>query len=334
MVSFLHHLTLIAGGERGYSDLKFTKMHGAGNDFVVLDTDRDERDWVRLAIDMCDRHHGIGADGLLLLMPSRVADFRMRIFNADGSEANTCGNGTRCLVKYFVEASGASAGNSKITVETVPGVRDAWFEMEHGKVTSVKVRMGRPEFRDAKIPAELKWSAGKIVDIKSMIECELAVNGVKLKLDLMSVGNPHAVHFVAGQISEFPLESLGAEVQRHRIFPHGVNFEVARVISDTCIEARVWEQGVGETLACGSGACAIAVAARLHGYVGNTVEVLLPGGKLGVEWEEAGDVFLSGPAETVFVGEWPDHGIPAQRPQRCGGPTAKPGEHIKNEVIA
>src|SRR3989304_7746455 len=141
-------------------------MHGAGNDFVVLDAHDETRDWSRLAIAICDRHYGIGADGVLLLMPSDVADFRMRIFNADGSEANTCGNGIRCLVKCFVETRGIDGRTRRITVETLPGVRDAWFTRTEGKATSVKIGMGGPEFRDKDIPVDLSHAGERVVDIK------------------------------------------------------------------------------------------------------------------------------------------------------------------------
>jgi diaminopimelate epimerase len=301
-------------------------MQGAGNDFVVIQEVGNRRDWSRLSIAMCDRHYGVGADGLLLVLPSEVADFRMRIFNADGSEANTCGNGIRCLVKYYVDSRGVKRGSNKVTVETLGGVRDAWFRRTGGRVTRVRIGMGKPEFGVKDIPVIVSPGEDELVDIKSMIEYSLTLNGDRLDVDLLSMGNPHAVCFTQQPVSEFALAEIGPKVERHAMFPRGVNFEVARVLDNRRVEARVWEHGVGETLACGSGACAITVAARLHGYIGSRAEISLPGGTLEVEWDESGEVLLSGPAETVFVGEWPEADLEREEPGA--------GKHIKNEVLA
>lgn len=286
--------------------MKFTKMQGAGNDFVVVETSDTQREWSQIAEAMCDRHYGIGADGLLLLLPSDVADFRMRIFNADGSEANVCGNGLRCLIKYFVDGEPANSGAQEISVATVAGVRRAEVYKVAGRVTKVQTGMGEPELEDKDIPVVIEPGAGKVVDIKSMLSYSITVDGRELHLSLVSMGNPHAVYFCQDPVSDFPLSRLGPKVEQHEIFPKGVNFEVARVVNREQVEARVWERGVGETLACGSGACAITVAAQLHGYIDNKVAIKLPGGILEVEWNGAGEVFLSGPAETVFTGEWPN----------------------------
>ncbi len=285
--------------------MKFTKMQGAGNDFMLVETNDIQRDWSQAAVAMCDRHYGIGADGLLLLLPSNVADFRMRIFNADGSEANACGNGLRCLVKYFVDRGVASSSAQEISVETVAGIRRVEIYEAAGRVTKVKTGMGEPEFGDKDIPV-VGQGEGNVVDIKSMSTCSITVDGRELHLSLVSMGNPHAVYFCQEPVSDFPLSQLGPKVEQHKIFPRGVNFEVARVLDQQQIEARVWERGVGETLACGSGACAISVAARLHGHIDDKVDIKLPGGILKVEWDGIGEVFLSGPAETVFTGEWQD----------------------------
>jgi len=282
--------------------MKFTKMQGAGNDFVVIETNDMQRDWSQVAVAMCDRHYGVGADGLLLLLPSDVADFRMRTFDADGSEAEVCGNGLRCLVKYFVDRGLAKSGAQEISVETVAGVRLARIYEVGGKVTKVQSGMGEPKFGDTDIPVVIEQ--GKLVDIKSMMTYSITVDGRELPLNLVSMGNPHAVYFCQDPVSDFPLSQLGPKVEQHKIFPKRVNFEVARVLKRQQIEARVWERGVGETLACGSGACAITVASRLHGYIDNKVDIKLPGGILEVEWDGAGEVVLGGPAETVFAGEW------------------------------
>ncbi len=286
--------------------MKFTKMQGAGNDFILVETNDMQRDWAQLAVDMCDRHYGIGADGLLLLLPSDVADFQMRIFNTDGSEAEACGNGLRCLVKYLVDKGLANPGAQEISIETATGIRRVKIYKTEGKVTKVKPGMGKPEFSGKDIPVVLEQGGGDIIDIKSMLKYSINVDGRELRLNLVSVGNPHAVYFSQESVSNFPLSQLGPKVEKNKIFPNGVNFEVARVLDRQQIEARVWERGVGETLACGSGACAITVAAQLHGHIDNKVEIKLPGGILEVEWDGVGEVFLSGPAETVFTGEWPN----------------------------
>jgi len=284
--------------------MNFTKMQGAGNDFILVETSDMQRDWSQVAVAMCDRHYGIGADGLLLLLPSDIADFRMRIFNTDGSEAKTCGNGLGCLVKYFADRGSANSGTKEISVETVTGIRRAKVYKVTGKVTKVQTGMGKPEFGDKDIPVIIGQGEGNVVDIKSMMTYSMTIDGKELCLSLVSMGNAHAVYFCHHPVSDFPLSRLGPRVEQRKIFPKGVNFEVARVLNRQQIEARVWEKGVGETLACGSGACAITVAARLQGYIDNKVAIKLPGGILGVEWDGVGEVFLNGPAETVFTGEW------------------------------
>ena len=283
--------------------MKFTKMQGTGNDFIVIEPDSKPHDWVKLATDVCDRHYGIGADGILLLLPSKSADFRMRILNSDGSEAEICGNGLRCLVKYFVAKMPARSRPGEITVETMAGVRKAWLVKNNDGSTSVKLGMGKPRFADDEIPVNLEGCEARIVR-KPMTICTLQVGRRDLPLALVSMGNPHAVYFNDKPVANFSLSRLGPKVEHHRIFPEGTNFEVARVRSRKEIDAVVWERGAGATLACGSGACAIAVAAHLNGYVDDKVSVNLPGGTLQIEWSRDGEVFLTGPAEFVFSGEW------------------------------
>ncbi len=286
--------------------MNFTKVQGAGNDFILVETSDMQRDWSQVAVAMCDRHFGVGADGLLLLLPSDIADFRMRVFNSDGSEADACGNGLRCLVRYILEKGLISPGTHQLLVETASGVRKVELHKIGSTVTNIQAGMGEPKFGAKDIPVIIDRDRGNILDIKSMLSYPITVEGKELLLSLVSIGNPHAVYFWHHPVSDFPLSQLGPKVEQHEIFPNGVNFEVARVISRQQIEARVWEKGVGETLACGSGACAITVAAQLHGYIDNKVDIKLPGGILGVDWDGVGEVFLSGPAEIVFTGEWSD----------------------------
>ena len=282
--------------------MKFTKMQATGNDFILVNAGKVSRDWSRMAIAMCDRHFGVGGDGLLVVLPSDKADLRMREFNLDGSEAEACGNGLRCVVRYAAQLVNAST--RQISVETMAGIRQAKLYRVGRKITRIQVSMGEPRLGAKDIPVLIEPSQGKVVDIKPLLHYPLAIDGKELLLNFVSMGNPHAVCFWQHPVADFPLSRLGPEVERHRLFPGRINFEVARVVSQQRIEVRVWERGVGETLACGSGACAVAVAAQLHGYIGNKVDIKLPGGILNVEWDGIGEVLLSGSAEVVFTGEW------------------------------
>lgn len=286
--------------------MNFTKLQSAGNDFVLVAATGINRDWSQLARAVCQRHFGVGADGLLLLLPSENADFGMRVFNADGSETEACGNGLRCLVKYIVDRGLVDSGTDGITIETIAGLRKARLLTEAGEVARIQVGMGKPEFDAAKIPVAIVPGRGKLVDIKLITDYPITVEGSQLRLSFVAIGNPHAVCFQQQPVSEFPLSQLGPLIEQHQLFPNRVNFEVASIVSRRRIDVRVWERGVGETLACGSGACAVTVVAQLLGYTDNPVEVKLPGGILEVEWDGAGEVLLSGPAETVYTGEWPD----------------------------
>ena len=281
--------------------MKFTKMQGAGNDFVVIESNNN-RDWPKLAVKMCNRHYGIGADGLLISLPSKTADFRMRIFNADGSESAVCGNGLRCLVKHFIDRNKAK-NDSEIAVETSIGLRTARIYRRKGIVTEIQVNMGDPRIGPDGISVK-DMQKRKILDIMSTMNRVIKIDGKELLLSLVSIGNPHAVHFHDGLIANFPLAELGSKVEQHHLFPDETNFEVVRIINRRQAEAVVWERGVGETLACGSGACAIVVAGNLQGWLDDKVEVILPGGILKVEWHIDSDIYLSGPAVTVFRGEW------------------------------
>jgi diaminopimelate epimerase len=286
--------------------MNFTKMQGAGNDFILIDAGKQEHNWPQVAEAMCNRHFGVGGDGLLLLLPSNVADFRMREFNPDGSEAEACGNGLRCLAKYVVDKGLANAKTQGILVETMAGIRKVKLHKMGDRLIKIQVSLGEPRLRAKDIPVTIESSEEDLLDIKPILNYPIVVEGEELSLGFVSMGNPHAVYFWQNPVADFPLSQLGPKVEQHKIFPNRVNFEVARVIGREHIEARVWERGVGETLACGSGACAIAVMAQLHGYIDSKVDIKLPGGILSVEWDGVGEVFLSGPAETVFTGEWPD----------------------------
>lgn len=273
--------------------MKFTKLQAIGNDFVLIDARRLEQDWAELARAMCNRHYGVGADGLLLVLKSDVADFRMRIFNSDGSEAEACGNGLRCFTRYIIEHGLADEHGA--TIETIAGIR----KVKSCANNRFKVSMGIPKFKPEDIPISVEK-----VDITPIMNYPINIDGRGLPLSFVSLGNPHAVCFIEESVADFPLSELGPIIEHHPIFPQRTNFEVANVLSRREIRVRVWERGVGETLACGSGACAVAIAAKLHDYTDSPVDIVLPGGMLSVEWDGRGEAYLSGGAELVFKGEW------------------------------
>jgi diaminopimelate epimerase len=282
--------------------MDFTKMHGAANDFVVVDGRNIKRDWSKLAVTVCNRHLGIGCDSLVVLLPTDKADFGMRTFDADGSEAETCGNGIRCLARYVLEKGLLNPDADEVTIETLATVNHVTFERKGGRVVKFWANMGKPRLSAANIPVTL--NTGKSTD--SLISHPVRVNGTELTLNLVSMGNPHAVHFLKEPVADFPMSKIGPLVENLPIFPNRMNFEVARVLDGKNIEARVWERGVGETLACGSGTCAITVASKILGYTGSKVDIHLPGGVLNAIWNGNGEVVLGGPAEIVFEGKWPD----------------------------
>jgi diaminopimelate epimerase len=286
--------------------MKFSKLQATGNDFILVDARTMEAEWPKLARAVCDRHFGVGADGLILVQNSTSADLKMRLFNSDGSEAEVSGNGLRCFAKYAIEEgltgkmpSRVEQKNRSLSIETLSGVRKVKADMSGNKINRAEVNMGVPRFQPEQIPVKVK------VDIIPILNYPLVIDGKELTLALLSIGNPHAVSFLSQPVADFPLSEIGAKVEKHPIFPQRTNFEVARVLSRGRIEARVWERGVGETLACGSGASALAVAARLLDYVDRQVDIILAGGTLTVSWDMVGEVLLSGRVEEVFTGEWP-----------------------------
>ncbi len=277
--------------------MRFTKMHGTGNDFVVIDARGEQRDWAKLAIAMNDRHFGIGGDGIILALPSDEADLQMRMFNPDGSEAEMCGNGIRCLTKFAVEHGLVRPQDDAIRVATLAGTLTCAFTSYSGTVESVRVSMGRPRLD----PREIPVLAEQAPPVKGF---PLEVDGERYPVTCVSMGNPHAVWFADQPVAGFALQTVGPRVEHHPAFPKRVNFEIATVVRPGVVEARVWERGAGETLACGTGACAIGVAARLNGFTGDVTDVSLPGGTLRIEWDGEGEVYLTGPAVEVFEGTW------------------------------
>ncbi|HDO41979.1 MAG TPA: diaminopimelate epimerase [Candidatus Bathyarchaeota archaeon] len=273
--------------------MNFWKMHGLGNDYIVIDNrggELSEEELPDLAIKLCRRRVGVGADGLLLVCNSRVADAKMRIFNPDGTEAEMCGNGIRCFAKYCFE--NGIAKKNVISVETLAGIKELYLKVEGGAVTSVRVNMGAPCFEAEKIP---------IIGNGTFINKPLDVDGKILMATALSMGNPHCVIFV-NNIDNYPVDAIGPKIEDHKLFPKRTNVEFVQVISRKRLKVRVWERGVGETLACGTGACASVVAAKVLGKVEEEAIVELPGGKLIVEYK-GNVVFMEGPAEKVFEGK-------------------------------
>jgi diaminopimelate epimerase len=285
----------------------FWKLHGTGNDFVVVEPRQLDADWPAVARAVCDRHFGVGADGLILVMPSDVADRRMAIYNADGSDGVMCGNGVRCFVKFLHDRGVVPAGDGPVTIETGVGVLQAMTTLDgDGKVARVRVAMGVPALEPAALGVQIEQAA-------PVLDLPLKAANEALSLTLVSMGNPHAVQFIDGPPADYELARIGPAVERHGLFANRTNFEVVRVVDRSTVEMRVWERGVGETLACGSGACAAAVASRLHGRVDDRVEVRLPGGSLNIEWDGSGEASLEGPAAFVFASRWgePTEGVTA-----------------------
>jgi diaminopimelate epimerase len=282
--------------------MKFTKMQGTGNDYIYVDARTLDKDWSMLSRVMSDRHFGIGSDGIVLIQSSNVADLKMRMFNADGSESEMCGNGIRCFVKYVIERGIVPAQRKRVIVETMAGVRTVIPMYDGNRVMGARVSMGLPRLDPSELPVILKSGHG--FRRGPVINHPFRLDSLQLPLTFVSMGNPHAVTFLDHPVAEFPLSSIGPRVERHPMFPNRVNFEVVRVSEEGKFTARVWERGSGETLACGTGACAIAVAARLLDLGGEHIDITLPGGILGVDWDGEGEVFLEGPAEEVFSGEW------------------------------
>lgn len=275
--------------------MRFTKMHGAGNDYVYVNcfAEKFPLDPAALAIAVSDRHKGIGADGLILICPSERADARMRMYNADGSESEMCGNGVRCVAKYVYDHD--IAHRDELKIETGRGVLTLQIFAENGKAQRVRVNMGAPILESAAIPTTLPGDPP--------VNQSLSVGGRDLSVTCVSMGNPHCVTFV-DQITDEWVLGIGPQIERHPAFPRRVNAEFIQVLSPGEFNMRVWERGSGETQACGTGACASCVAGVLAGLTERKVLAHLPGGDLELEWAETGEVYLTGPAVEVFSGDW------------------------------
>ena len=271
--------------------MQFTKVHGLGNDFIVLDGRGEPRDYVALSKKLCQRQTGIGADGLLIILPSERADIRMRIVNSDGSEAEMCGNGIRCFAKYVYERG--IVNKTEFGVETLAGIMRPKIVLKDGKVTGVTVDMGEPYLECAQIPV-----AGE----GRCIGRELTVQGKTLKYTTVLVGVPHTTIYVDDPTDKQWM-ALGWDIEHASVFPKRTNVNFAHVVDDRTVVVRTFERGCGPTLACGTGACSVAVASFLNGYTGRSVDIQIELGTLHIDWAEDNHVYMTGPAELVYDGE-------------------------------
>ena len=274
--------------------MNFTKMHGCGNDYVYVDCTKGMiENPGEVSKKVSHRHFGIGSDGLILICSSDVADFRMAMYNADGSEGAMCGNGIRCVAKYVYDKGLTDKEN--LSIETKSGIKRLELTVEDGKVSLVKVNMGAPILKSKDIPVA--------ADTDKCIDADINVDGKVYKITCVSMGNPHAVVYVE-DVKGLDIETIGPAFENHERFPNRVNTEFVKVLDRNTVEMRVWERGSGETMACGTGACAVAVACILNGFTEDKVTVKLLGGDLQIEWDkEADKIYMTGPAEVSFDGE-------------------------------
>jgi diaminopimelate epimerase len=275
--------------------VKFTKWQGTGNDFVIVNGFEETIvDYSTKAIEVCDRHYGIGADGLIMVLPSSIADFQMRIINSDGSEPEMCGNGIRCFARYVYESG--LTNKTELCVETLAGIIRPTLLLENDRVESVCVDMGEPRLQRGEIP-----TAGN--PIEKVINELLTVGDCTYRITCVSMGNPHCVIFTEN-VDSMDLPAFGKPIEEHSFFPRKTNVEFVQVIDRRNLRMRVWERGAGVTLACGTGTCATVVAAVLNNNTDRKVKVRLDGGELLVEWREDNHVYMTGPAVEVFRGEY------------------------------
>lgn len=276
--------------------MKFAKMQGCGNDYVYINGFEEKIDSAKkpdLVRRLSERHFGIGSDGVIFINPSDIADFEMEMYNADGSRSEMCGNGIRCVAKYVYDKK--MAAGTEFTIESFGKIKDITIIDENGKAKLIKVGMGTPELRTEMIPA--------VYDAETIIAKPITVDGKEWEGTCVSMGNPHVVMFV-DNVKDMDLEMIGPKFENHPMFPNRTNAEFVKVIDTQTVEMRVWERGTGETLACGTGCCATAVACILNGKTDNKVLVKVPGGEILVEWDrESNEIYMTGPGEFVFEGE-------------------------------
>ena len=277
--------------------IQFTKMHGAGNDYVFIDGRNSTLNWSSLAVSISDRHFGVGSDGLIVALESEDADIRMQMYNLDGSEGKMCGNGIRCFVSFGVNIGLLERDSATYSVETASGTLEVTPIWENDQMVAASVNMGQPAFLSSEVPFVLEG-------YDAVEDHDLEIEGQHFAVSALSMGNPHAVTILDTPISGFDLAQIGPKIENHPMFPEQVNFEIINILNRDSIALRVWERGSGQTLACGTGACAAAVIAIKKGLVNNKVTVKLPGGDLEIHWENNSDVYMKGPIATVFQGRY------------------------------
>ena len=275
--------------------MKFTKMHGIGNDYIYVNCMKETvEEPSKLAVKLSDRHFGVGSDGLILIRQSKKADFEMEMYNADGSRGEMCGNGIRCVGKYVYEKG--LTDKTSVSIETLAGIKQLELIVKDQKVAEVCVEMGKPKFAADKIPV--------ISDLKEVINSPLTVNGKEYLVTCVSVGNPHCVVFLKEDVRELDLKEIGPFFENHKNFPKRINTEFINVLDEKTLRMRVWERGSGETMACGTGACAAAAAAIVNGLTKEDVTVHLLGGDLTIKWNRKEDrIYMTGEATEVYEGE-------------------------------
>ena len=278
-------------------ELSFSKMHGCGNDYIVVDGREFDLDWSNIALKYCERKFSVGADGLLVVKNSNKAPVKMSMYNPDGSEAQMCGNGIRCFTKYIIENEIVEYQKNGLLIETLAGVLTVYpHKNSNGLIDTVNVSMGEPLFSPDKLPV-----SSALLSLPKIIDHKISVNDQEIQISCVSMGNPHAVAFIEDDVDNFPLDTLGPIVENLDLFPEKINFHIVNVLDKTKIKARSWERGAGLTLACGTGACAIQAISKDRGYTDNNIDLYMPGGKLNMKWEGKGQsVFMEGPAELVF----------------------------------
>ena len=274
--------------------MKFTKMHGIGNDYVYVNCfEENIENGSELAVKVSDRHFGIGSDGLILICPSKTGDAEMIMYNSDGTTSEMCGNGVRCVAKFIYDNNIARKEN--LNIQTGAGLLNIDLVIENDQAVAAKVNMGNPILNAKEIPSTL--------DGESVVSVPLNIGGQSYDITLVSMGNPHCIIYV-DDVKIFPVQEVGPLIENHKTFPRRTNVEFVQVLSPTEVIQRTWERGAGETLACGTGASAVCVAGVLNNKTERKIKNHLTGGDLELEWTEEGSVFMTGPAETVFTGEW------------------------------
>ncbi len=274
--------------------MKFTKMQGLGNDYIYVNCFEEKVENINeTAKFVSDRHFGIGSDGLVLICPSDKADFRMDMYNSDGTQAEMCGNAIRCVGKYVYDRG--LTDKTEISVETLAGIKYLQLNVEKGTVKTIRVNMGEPKIKSAEIPVD--------TELENFIKQPVTVMGKKYDVTCVSMGNPHAVTYI-DDTDSLEIEKIGPLFENHKLFPKRINTEFIQLIDRKTIKMRVWERGAGETLACGTGACAAMAASNINGYIDDEADVILLGGTLHIEWDKKQNlIYMTGPAEFVFDGE-------------------------------